>query len=65
MEEDVSEIIVGALTAVMFVIGLCMAAWAMDDEIYFFGLSLAVFSATFGFGLIKQRFDRAEAKTDV
>ena len=50
--EEVSDIVVGVLVLVLGLIGLKMASGALDDEIYVFGLSMALFAALFEFGLI-------------
>jgi uncharacterized membrane protein len=56
-----SDVVVGVLMAVLGLIGLFMAAGALDDEIYVFGLSLAGFAAVFVFGLIRAYYDRQAA----
>jgi len=56
-----SDVVVGVLVTVLGLIGLFMAAGALDDEIYIFGLSLAGFAALFVFGLVKGHYDRADA----
>jgi hypothetical protein len=59
--EEVSDIVVGVLVLVLGLIGLKMASGALDDEIYVFGLSMALFAVLFEFGLIRRYFDRQEA----
>ncbi|MDA8251839.1 MAG: hypothetical protein M0Z28_22105 [Rhodospirillales bacterium] len=56
-----SDVVVGVLVAVLGLIGLFMAAGAVDDEIYIFGLGLGGFAVLFIFGLIRAHFDRADA----
>jgi hypothetical protein len=63
--EEVSDIVVGVLVLVLGLIGLKMASGALDDEIYVFGLSMALFAALFEFGLIRRYFDRKEAAARV
>src|SRR6516162_4632674 len=55
--EEVSDIVVGVLVLVLGLIGLKMASGALDDEIYVFGLSMALFAVLFEFGL-RIRMDR-------
>jgi hypothetical protein len=56
-----SDVVVGVLMAILGVTGLFMAAGALDDEIYIFGLSLAGLALAFDFGLVKAYFDRKDA----
>jgi hypothetical protein len=63
--EEVSDIVVGVLVLVLGLIGLKMASGALDDEIYVFGLSMALFAVLFEFGLIRRYFDRQEAAARV
>lgn len=53
-----SDVVVGVLVAVLGLIGLFMAAGALDDEIYIFGLGLGGFAAAFIMGLVKAHYDR-------
>ena len=55
------DIIVGAMMAMFGLLGLLMAARALDSEIYVFGLGLALFAAIFDFGLIRAHFDHKES----
>jgi hypothetical protein len=57
----VSDIIVGIFVAILGLVGLVLAAGALDDEIYIFGLGLAGFAVAFDFGLIRAHFDRKHA----
>ena len=61
MNVEASDIIVGLLMAVFGIVGLVLAAGAMDDEMYVFGFSLFAFAVAFIFGLIRRHYDRAEA----
>jgi len=54
------DLIVGAMMLVLGVIGLVMAAKALDSEIFIFGSSLTLFAIAFIFGLIRTHFDRHE-----
>ena len=63
--EEVSDIVVGVLVLALGLIGLKMASGALDDEIYVFGLSMALFAVLFEFGLIRRYFDRKEAAVRV
>ncbi len=56
-----SDVVVGVLMAALGLVGLFMAAGAMDNEIYLFGLSLGGFAAVFLIGLVKAYYDRLEA----
>ena len=55
-----SDLIVGALMTAFALLGLLLAARAVDDEMYVFGLSLLGFGTAFVFGLIKAYWDRQE-----
>jgi len=59
--EEPSDVIIGVLMAVFGIVGLVLAAGAMDDEMYVFGFSLFAFAVAFIFGLIRRHYDRAEA----
>ncbi len=58
MEDDISEIIVGIMVAVLGLVGLVMASGAYDSEIFIFGLSVAGFAVVFDIGLIRRHHDR-------
>jgi hypothetical protein len=60
MDEDAGAVVVGAMMAVFGLIGLFLAAGAVDDEMYVFGLSLCGFAVCFEFGLIRRHFDRQD-----
>jgi hypothetical protein len=61
MDIEPSDLIVGLMMLVFGVVGLILAAGAVDDEIYIFGLSLFGFACAFVFGLVRHHFDRREA----
>jgi hypothetical protein len=61
MKNAVSDLLVGLLVAVLGLVGLVLAAGALDDEIYIFGLGLVGFAVLFDFGLVKAHFDRRDA----
>lgn len=57
----VSDVLVGLLVGVLGLVGLFLAAGALDNEILIFGLGLVVFAVLFDFGLIRAHFDRRDA----
>ena len=61
MHGTVSDWAVGLLVAVLGLAGLFLAAGALDDEIYIFGLGLTAFAVLFDLGLIRAHFDRSAA----
>ncbi|MCC6719698.1 MAG: hypothetical protein IT555_17590 [Acetobacteraceae bacterium] len=61
MHEQTGDLVVGLLVLVLGLAGLVMASGALDDGMYVFGLSLAVFAAVFDIGLVKRHFDRMES----
>jgi membrane protein involved in colicin uptake len=61
MEIQVSDLLVGLLVLVLGLVGLYLASGALDDEIYIFGLGLALFAAVFDIGLVKRHYDRMQA----
>jgi hypothetical protein len=61
MKHEPADLIVGVMMVPMGLLGLLLAARAMDAEMYLFGLSLTAFAALFGFGLIKGHYDKADA----
>ena len=63
--QEPSDVIIGLLMAVFGIVGLVLAAGAMDNEMYVFGLSLFVFAMAFIFGLIRRYYDRAEGARKV
>jgi hypothetical protein len=63
MWERVSDWIVGALVAVFGLVGLTMGVGARDEEIFIFGVSLAIFSCAFIYGIYqRQAAERAAVK---
>ncbi len=61
MHDTVSDLAVGLLVAVLGLVGLFLAAGALDDEIFIFGLGLVAFAIVFDLGLIRAHFDRRHA----
>lgn len=62
MHEQTGDLAVGLLVLVLGLVGLVMASGALDDGIYVFGLSLAVFAVIFNFGLVRRHYDRQDAR---
>ena len=56
-----SDLIVGLLTAALGLIGLILAAGALDDAMFVFGFALFGFACVFVLGLVRRHFDRLEA----
>ncbi|MBM3549530.1 MAG: hypothetical protein FJX54_21540 [Alphaproteobacteria bacterium] len=54
--------VVGFAVAILGLIGLVMAAGALDQGVYLFGLLLFVFAIAFDFWLIKIGYDRVSAR---
>src|SRR5215831_14564821 len=61
MEETVRWI-GGGLVSLIGIVGLFLAANALDRGIYIFGLALAVFAVTYAFALIRHAFDERDAR---
>jgi hypothetical protein len=61
MDVGASDLVVGVMMNLFGLVGLLLAARALDSEMYVFGLSLAAFSYLFILGLIRRHFDAAEA----
>ncbi len=61
MDIEPSDLIVGLMMLVFGVVGLILAAGAVDDEIYVFGLSLFAFACLFIIGQIRHHHDRRDA----
>jgi len=57
-----SDFIIGALVGLSGLIGLILAANALDQGMTVFGLGLAGFAVFFIFWLIKKRFDSGGAQ---
>lgn len=60
--EIVSSFIVGGLVTILGLVGLLLAAGALDTEMSIFSWSLAVFALLFNLNLVKMHYDRADAK---
>ena len=58
MDVEPGDIAVGVMMGLLGCVGLLFAARAVDDAIYVFGLSLAVFAFLFVLGLIRRHYDR-------
>jgi hypothetical protein len=63
MHDTVSDLAVGLLVAVLGLVGLFLAAGALDDEIFIFGLGLVAFAVVFDLGLIRAHYDRRSSAT--
>src|SRR5208282_4356312 len=61
MDIEPSDLIVGLMMLAFGVVGLILAAGAVDDEMYVFGLSLFAFACLFIIGQIRHHFDRRDA----
>ena len=62
MDVEPGDLIVGLLMTALGLVGLFLAAGAMDDEMYVFGISLFGFACVFVLGLVRRHFDKAEAR---
>ncbi len=58
---NLGDIVVGVFVALLGLIGLVMAAGALDQEIYVFGLSLVVFAGAFDWALALKIMRQMEA----
>ena len=58
MEVEPGDIVVGLMVGAFGFVGLFLAAGALDDEMYVFGLSLVGFASAFVLGLICRHYDR-------
>ena len=61
MRTETSDWIIGALMTGLGLLGLVLAAGALDIEISIFGSSLAGFAVAFVFGQIKRHYDDIDA----
>ena len=61
MDTATSDFIIGIMVAIFGLIGLILAAGAVDNGIYVFGLSLLGFACLFNLGLIRAFYDRRDA----
>lgn len=60
--DNLGKWIIGGVMGVLALLGLYLAAHAVDQVFYWFGLGLALFALLFAFGLMKRAFDEADAK---
>lgn len=58
----VGDIVVGVFVALLGLVGLVLAAGALDQEIYVFGLSLVAFAGAFDWGLALKVIRKMEAE---
>ncbi len=61
MEEKLANSVVGYLMIPLCLLGLLLAAKALDGEMELFGFGLATFSGLFGFSVLKGSYDAADA----
>jgi hypothetical protein len=61
MQVAVSDRIIGGLMAILGLLGLFLAARAVDDAMYVFGLSLTAYAYIFIFGQVRRHCDAADA----
>lgn len=61
MKQDSADLVVAVMMVPMGLLGLLMAARAVDTEFYLFGLALTAFAVLFGFSRIKGHYDAADA----
>ncbi len=61
MDTATSDFVIGIMMAVFGLIGLILAAGAVDDGIYVFGLALFGFACVFNLGLVRAFYDRRDA----
>jgi len=61
MDTATSDFVIGIMVAIFGLIGLILAAGAVDDGIYVFGLSLFGFACLFNLGLVRAFYDRRDA----
>ncbi len=61
MRIAMSDRIIGGLMAVLGLLGLYLAARAVDEAMYVFGLSLFGYACVFVLGQIRRHFDTADA----
>ena len=58
---NLGDIVVGVFVALLGLLGLVLASRALDQEMYVFGLSMAVFAGAFDWGLAVKIMGRMEA----
>jgi predicted lipid-binding transport protein (Tim44 family) len=61
MHIAMSDRIIGGLMAILGLLGLFLAARAVDEAMYVFGLSLFAYACVFVIGQVRRHFDAAEA----
>lgn len=61
MHIAMSDRIIGGLMVCLGLLGLYLAAGAVDEAMYIFGLSLFGFACVFVIGQVRRHFDTAEA----
>ncbi|MFL5282962.1 MAG: hypothetical protein ACJ8AW_18710 [Rhodopila sp.] len=59
--ESFANVLVGLMVAGFGILGLFLVAGAADNEMFIFGLGLAVFAVAFNFGQVKRHFDKRDA----
>ena len=57
MNDKASSIAIGSFVSILGLVGLALAAGAVDLPVYGFGLGMFVFAVVYDFGLIKLWFD--------
>jgi len=61
MAVEAGDIVVGVMMVLLGLLGLSLAAGAVDDGMYVFGLSLFAFACLFVLGQIRRHYDRVDA----
>jgi hypothetical protein len=61
MRIAISDRIIGVLMAALGLLGLFLAARAVDEAMYVFGLALFVYACLFVVGQIRRHYNTAEA----
>ncbi len=61
MRIAMADRIIGGLMAIFGLLGLYLAARAVDSEMYVFGLSLFAYACVFIIGQIRRHYDTADA----
>ncbi|HEY0418173.1 MAG TPA: hypothetical protein VGC80_01500 [Acetobacteraceae bacterium] len=56
-----SDLLVGLMMVALGLVGLVMAAGALDSGIYVFGMSLFGFACVFVLGQVRRHFDEVDA----
>lgn len=60
--DNLGKWIIGGVMGLLALLGLYLAAHAVDAVFYWFGLGLTAFALVFVFGLMKRAFDEADAR---